>query len=137
MLVLEQGVNLMVEDRYYPWDLRNTHRLGFKCVYDCHNDSDNSTDNNDSIISPYDLGHEINNKTALQWAIAHKHDRLIRTLLENGANSLCRNQRGRTAISKAVCRNNYMVVELLLGKGADINAPDKLGGHHFTTTHSQ
>lgn len=64
------------------------------------------------------------NRTALQWAIVHTHDVLLKRLLENGANIECRNEKGQTALNEAACRSNKTAVRLLIARGANVNTHD-------------
>lgn len=64
------------------------------------------------------------NRTALQWAIAHAHDTLLKIVLDNGANIECKNEKGRTALSEAANRANETAAILLVAKGAKVDTLD-------------
>lgn len=107
--VLEQGANLIQEDRElvaYPFMLLADFWTELETRRSFHPEF------------------PLENRTALHWAIGHKHDALLGILLENGANIEFRNEDGRTPLSEATHRSNETAAKLLIAKGAIINTMD-------------
>ena len=64
--------------------------------------------------------------TALMRAAEFNHDpKVIEALLDAGANINVKNDKGNTALHFAAMKNNYDVVDVLLRRGADIEALNK------------
>jgi ankyrin repeat protein len=72
--------------------------------------------------------------TPLVWALHHGHSDVVALLIEKGAKENLKageleriDRRHRTALTRAVLSGNEVVVQLLLEKGAQIEAEDKTG----------
>jgi ankyrin repeat protein len=57
----------------------------------------------------------------------NQNQRLVKTLLEHGADVQHRDHDGKSALHVACLRNHHEVVEVLLGAGAEVDAKDKHG----------
>jgi uncharacterized protein len=62
-----------------------------------------------------------NGQTALMWAAADGHARVVETLLEFGANLRARSNSGTTAFLFAVRKGDLGTVQTMLASGADVN----------------
>jgi ankyrin repeat protein len=65
--------------------------------------------------------------TALHSAATYGRYRIVKLLLEKGANLHIQTYRGETALHKAIQNEKYKVAKLLIEKGSDINAVDSYG----------
>ena len=70
---------------------------------------------------------DLNNETALMWAIDENSNGVAKFLIENGANVNVENNTGWTPLMEAAYRGNKEVVELLIKSGALVNAKDHTG----------
>ncbi len=70
--------------------------------------------------------------TALDLAVIHNSPKIVKILLENGANPNMKDKNGYTPLHRAIIRYSYEIVELLLKNKADPNIKDK---HGYTPLH--
>lgn len=144
--VLGQGANLVLEDRDDPAHLRVVLKKYWQQWTEMKSgrvvDSSESEGSETDLEGPFLLGdfglprslrrrHNSRypkkvpeNRSALQWAIVHSHDTLLKILLENGANIEYKNEKGQTAINEASYRSNKTAARLLIAKGANVNTQD-------------
>lgn len=140
--VLEQGANLALEDRNDPAHLHIVLKrywqqwAGIKSgrAVDSSESEESEVEDTPLLVQPRFSGplrrgsryprNNPENRTALQWAIVHGHDALLKLLLENGVNIECKNKKGQTAVNEATQRSNRMAVKLLIAKGANVNTLD-------------
>ena len=66
--------------------------------------------------------------TALMLASDKGHLKVVKLLLEKGANANAQNNNGETALMVASEKGHLEIVKLLIEKGANINAQHKNGG---------
>lgn len=72
------------------------------------------------------LGGECNESTPLHYAVMKKDIAIVRLLLDYGADVNARNTLGHTPLHIATCIGEKYAMELLIGKGASLEAPDRL-----------
>ncbi|MEZ0262425.1 MAG: ankyrin repeat domain-containing protein [Alphaproteobacteria bacterium] len=65
--------------------------------------------------------------TCLMWAVMHKNEKMVETLLEKSPNLELRDVNGWTALMYATRCNNLKLTRMFLDAGADIDAVDKSG----------
>jgi ankyrin len=63
----------------------------------------------------------LQHQTALMWAAAERHPKVVQTFIEAGADLRARTRNGFTALHFAARENDAESVRLLLGAGVDIN----------------
>ncbi|XP_041103871.1 ankyrin repeat and SAM domain-containing protein 6-like [Polyodon spathula] len=103
-------------------------RLRSDVVSECNADS--SGPRSASLV-PVDCTDEEGN-TALQFAAASGHDKLVRFLLRKGASVDSRNHYGWTPLMQAARFGHLNVAHMLLENGAEINARNRIGASVLT-----
>src|SRR5271154_16362 len=69
-------------------------------------------------------------KTPMSWAANNGHSKVVKLLLEKGAEVDAKDKEwGNTPISRAANNGHSKEVKLLLEKGAEVDAKDNEGGH--------
>jgi len=71
------------------------------------------------------LGGECDESTPLHYAVMKKDIAIVRLLLDYGADVNARNTLGHTPLHIATCIGEKYAMELLIGKGASLEAPDR------------
>lgn len=71
---------------------------------------------------------EIGGWSALMWAASGGHEDIVKVLLEHKARVNTRDQYGKTALTIAAFNGQTGIVGMLLDKGADIEAKEKITG---------
>jgi len=71
------------------------------------------------------LGGECDESTPLHYAVMKKDIAIVRLLLDYGADVNARNTLGHTPLRIATCIGEKYAMELLIGKGASLEAPDR------------
>jgi ankyrin repeat protein len=70
---------------------------------------------------------EVDQTTALHWAVHHDDARLVERLIDAGANAAIRNSYSATPMSIAAAIANVAVIEMLLDAGADPDSMNETG----------
>lgn len=140
--VLEKGANLALEDRNDSAHLRIVLKKYWQKwtemksgrVVDSSESEDIEVEDAPPLVQPRFSGplrrgsryprKNPENRTALQWAIVHGYDALLKLLLEKGVNIEYKNEKGQTAVNEATQRSNHVAVRLLIARGANVNTFD-------------
>lgn len=76
---------------------------------------------------PVDAAEQLCGDTALSLAIMHGHGKIVRLLIDNGADVEAADRNGMTALMVAAYVDDVSMVQLLLEAGADSEAEDEDG----------